>query len=97
MSEKFKRKFYAVVLFFAPLSLMAEDLKSGFGSILGYGATIAFVGCLYFFWDGVWNLRQGNSYSKDIIGIAVTAGSFVICKLIFAAFGLGDAVIDPTF
>ena len=97
MSKKFKQRFYGAALFFAPWSLMAGDLKSGFGSMLGYGAIIAFVGCLLFFWDGVWNMRQGTSYTKDIVGIAVMAGSFILCKLIFIAFGLGEAVVDPSF
>jgi len=35
--------------------------------------------------------------TAHIIIITVIAASFIICKLIFTAFGLGEAVVNPTF
>ena len=94
---KSKHKLYGAMLFFAPMSLMAGEFDSSFGSIMGLVAKIAYCGCAFFILDGILNMNQGKSYTRDIIGLAITAGSFAICKLIFTAFGMGDAVIAPIF
>ncbi|MCK4983284.1 MAG: hypothetical protein KAS17_10195 [Victivallaceae bacterium] len=97
MNKKFKQRFYAVVLFFAPFSLMAGDFKAPVGKILGFLTVMAFLSCIGFFIDGLWQWKSGGNYIRDIIIITAIAGTFIICKLIFTAFGLGEAVVNPTF
>ena len=97
MNKKFKRRCYAVVLFFAPFSLMANEVKTPIAKILGVVTTMAFLSCFGFFIDGLWQWKNGGNYIRDIIIITVIAASFIICKLIFTAFGLGEAVVNPTF
>ncbi len=97
MTKKFKQRFYAVVLFFAPFSLMANDFKTPVGKILGVLTIMAFFSCIGFFIDGLWQWKSGGNYIRDIIIITAIAATFIICKLIFTAFGLGEAVVNPTF
>ena len=97
MTKKFKRIFYMMLLFFAPFSLMADEVKEPVGEVLGFITKMAFVSCIGFFLDGLWQWKNGGNYIRDIIIIVVIAASFLICKLIFTAFGLGEAVVNPTF
>ena len=98
MTKKFKQRLYMALLFFAPFSLMADDdVKTPVAKILGVITTMAFLSCIGFFLDGLWQWKNGGNYIRDIIIIVVIAASFIICKLIFTAFGLGEAVVNPTF
>ena len=98
MTKKFKQKLYLAILFLAPFSLMADDdVKTPVAKILGFLTTMAFASCIGFFIDGLWQWKSGGNYIRDIIIIVVIAASFIICKLIFTAFGLGEAVVNPTF
>ena len=97
MNNKFKQRVYMVLLFFAPFSLMANEVKEPIGEILGFISTMAFLSCIGLFIDGIWQWKNGGNYIRDIIIITVIAASFIICKLIFTAFGLGEAVVNPTF
>jgi drug/metabolite transporter (DMT)-like permease len=97
---KLKQRIFGAMLFFAPLSLMAADnskLKTGMSIIMGIGAIIAFVLCFYFFIAGILHHRNGGDFGKDIIGVVITAASGAICSAIFYAFGMGEAVLTPTF
>ncbi len=97
MTKKFKQRFYVVSLFFTPFSLMANDFKDPVGKILGVLTIMAFLSCVGFFIDGLWQWKSGGNYIRDIIIITAIAATFIICKLIFTAFGLGEAVVNPTF
>jgi hypothetical protein len=98
MTKKFKQRFYMAVLFFAPFSLLADDdVKTPVAKILGVLTILAFTSCIGFFLDGLWQWKSGGNYIRDIIIIVVIAASFIICKLIFTAFGLGEAVVNPSF
>ncbi len=95
--KRLRRKIYGVVLFFAPLSLMAADFKDALCKVMGFGAFVAFCLCVFFCYEGIMHWRQGGSFAKDIIGIVITAGSIAICTYIFIAFGLSDATLTPQF
>ena len=98
MGKKFKQKLFGAMIFISPVSLMAAtDFKVAFGKIMGFGAIVAFVLCGFFIYEGIMHWRQGGSFGKDIIGVVITAGSIAICGYIFTAFGMADAIIDPTF
>ncbi len=97
MNKRLRQKLYGVALFFAPLSLMAGDYKSGLCKMMGLGIIFGFFLCVFFSIEGIIQWKQGGSYVKDIIGIIATAGALAICTYIFIAFGLSDATLEPAF
>jgi hypothetical protein len=98
---KFKRKIYGAVLFFAPMSLMAADgastLKTALSAVTGLCMIIAFCICLIYSVMGAVHLNNGGNFEKDILTVVFSAGALAICSAIFIAFGMGDAVLTPTF
>ena len=75
----------------------SANFKTGLGYALGIGALLDFGFCVFFVIEGIYNFRTGGNYGKDIIGLIVCAGAFAIVGVFFSAFGLGSAVVDPTF
>jgi len=98
---KLKQRIYGAVLFFAPMSLMAADgtsiLRTALSAVTGLCMVIAFVICLIFSVMGAVHLNNGGNFEKDLITIIFSAGAFAICSAIFIAFGMGEAVLTPTF
>ena len=101
MGKKLRHKIFGAMLFFAPMSLMAANgtsvLKTGLSLFLGLGAIIAFALCFVFFIMGIVHHYSGRDFTKDIFGVVFSASSGTICSAIFYAFGLGEAVLTPTF
>ena len=90
--------YWGAIAFLLPqLSHAATDFKTGLSYALGIAAGIGFVSCCWFIIEGVYNYRRGGEYGKDIIAVIVCAGAIALCGAIYAAFGLGSAVIEPTF
>jgi len=75
----------------------ASNFKSGFASLMGYVCILSFVACVVVFGFGVYHYINGDPISKYVMGVALCASSSVICGALFAAFGLSDAVLTPTF
>ena len=101
MGKKLRHKIFGAMLFFAPMSLMAGNgtslLKTGLSLFLGIGAIVAFALCFAFFIMGIIHNYNGRDFTKDIFGVVFCASSGAICSAIFYAFGLGEAVLTPTF
>jgi hypothetical protein len=98
---KFKQRIYGAVLFFAPMSLMAADgtsvLKTALSAVTGLCVIISFCVCLIYSVMGAVHLNNGGNFEKDILTVVLSAGAFTICAAIFIAFGMGEAVLTPTF
>jgi hypothetical protein len=98
---KLKQKIYGAALFFAPMSLMAGDgtsvLKTALSAIVGLAVIVSFCVCLVYSVMGAVHINNGGNFERDFITVIFSAGAFAICGAIFYAFGLGEAVLTPTF
>ena len=95
--RNFGKWYWSLVFLFLPGILSAAaDFKTGLSKGLGVGVLLSFCMCVFFLIEGIWNYRNGGNYGKDIIGLIVSAGAFALVTMLFTAFGLSGAAVDPT-
>ena len=80
-----------------PAWAASANFSTGIGKVLGVATWVAYAGCAFFMYELIMHWRNGGNFGRDIIGVLLCAGAGTICALIFGAFGLSSAVVDPTF
>lgn len=98
-NNSFAKKYWTFALWLMPMLAFADvsGFRTGLQQILGIGMLVGFVVCVFFIVEGVYQYRQGGNWGKDLIGLLIAAGSIALVSAMYAAFGMSNASLTPSF